>query len=84
MSTYLLFILLGLGAGAAYALLGAGLVLEHRSSRVVNMAHGTLAMFFAYVFVGLRDDGVLTLPVVGIPAECDWPTPAWGSVRRWR
>ena len=69
MSTYLLFLLVGLGAGAGYALLGLGLVLEHRSSRLVNVAHGALAMFCAYVYVGLRDDGVLVLPVVALPGQ---------------
>ena len=69
MNSYLLFLLLGLGAGAVYALLGLGLVLEHRSSRVVNFAHGGLAMFCAYVYVELRDQGTLVLPVLGIPGE---------------
>jgi ABC-type branched-subunit amino acid transport system ATPase component/ABC-type branched-subunit amino acid transport system permease subunit len=83
MSIYLLFLLLGLGAGAGYALLGVGLVLEHRSSRLVNMAHGALAMFCAYVYVGLRDDGRLVLPVVGLPGQITVSRqglPVWPSI----
>ena len=49
--------LLGLGTGAVYGALGLGLVLVHRSSGVVNFAHGAMAMWAAYVFVELRTDG---------------------------
>jgi len=65
----LLFLLLGLGGGAVYAILGLGLVVEYRASGVVNFAHAALAVFVAYVYVGLRSDGELLLPVVGIPHE---------------
>ena len=67
MESYVLFLLLGLGAGAVYAILGLGLVLEYRSSGVINFAQGALAMFIAYVYIGLRETGELMLPVVGIP-----------------
>ncbi|HWI71463.1 MAG TPA: ABC transporter permease [Baekduia sp.] len=66
MSGYLLFLILGLGAGATYAILGQGLVLKYRSAGVVDFAHGAVAMFIAYVFVNLRSFGQLQLPVVGI------------------
>jgi ABC-type branched-subunit amino acid transport system ATPase component/ABC-type branched-subunit amino acid transport system permease subunit len=66
---YPLFLLLGLASGAAYALLGMGLVLVHRSTGMINFAHGAMAMFCAYVFIGLRRDGVLVLPVVGIRGD---------------
>ena len=64
MSSYILFLLLGLGAGATYAILGLGLVLKYRSAGVVDFAHGAVAMFIAYVFVHLRSYGKLELPVV--------------------
>ena len=54
MSSYILFLILGLGAGAIYAILGQGLVLKYRSAGVVDFAHGAVAMFIAYVFVNLR------------------------------
>jgi branched-subunit amino acid ABC-type transport system permease component len=44
---YLLFVVLGLGAGAVYGLLGLGLVLEYRGSGVVNFAHGAMATYTA-------------------------------------
>ena len=69
MSTYLLFFLLGLGGGSVYAILGLGLVLKYRSAGVVNFAQGAVAMYGAYVFIGLRTSGVLQLPV-------DHPGPA--------
>jgi len=53
---YLVFLLLGLGTGAVYAALGLGLVLVHRSSGVVNFAHGAMAMCVTYVFAELRAD----------------------------
>jgi len=69
MSSYSLFLILGLGSGATYAILGQGLVLKYRSAGVVDFAHGAVAMFIAYVFVNLRSFGELELPVVLIPHQ---------------
>jgi ABC-type branched-subunit amino acid transport system permease subunit len=69
MSSYILFLILGLGSGATYAILGQGLVLKYRSAGVVDFAHGAVAMFIAYVFVNLRSFGELELPVVLIPHQ---------------
>ena len=63
--TYVWFLLLGIGAGAIYAAIAIGLLLTFRSSGVVNFAHGAAAMYAAYVFVGLRTDGDLLLPLPG-------------------
>ena len=63
--TYLQFLLLGIGAGAIYAAIALGLLLTYRSSGVINFAHGAAAMYSAYVFVGLRVDGDLLLPLPG-------------------
>lgn len=67
MSVYLLFVLLGLGAGSVYALLALGLVLKYRSTGVVDFAQGAVAMFTAYVFLGLRNSGGLELPWIVLP-----------------
>jgi branched-subunit amino acid ABC-type transport system permease component len=69
MSSYILFLILGLGSGATYAILGQGLVLKYRSAGVVDFAHGAVAMFIAYVFVNLRSFGELELPVILIPHQ---------------
>src|SRR5271168_5105012 len=69
MSSYFLFLILGLGAGATYAILGQGLVLKYRSAGVVDFAHGAVAMFIAYVFVNLRSFGELELPLVLLPHQ---------------
>ncbi len=69
MSSYLLFLILGLGSGATYAILGQGLVLKYRSAGVVDFAHGAVAMFIAYVFVTLRSFGELELPLVLLPHQ---------------
>jgi ABC-type branched-subunit amino acid transport system permease subunit len=69
MSSYSLFLILGLGSGATYAILGLGLVLKYRSAGVVDFAHGAVAMFIAYVFINLRSFGQLELPVVVIPHQ---------------
>jgi ABC-type branched-subunit amino acid transport system ATPase component/ABC-type branched-subunit amino acid transport system permease subunit len=49
------FALLGLGAGAAYALLGQGIVVIYRGSGLLNFAQGGIAMVSAQIFYGLRD-----------------------------
>src|SRR5947209_1032721 len=69
MSTYVLFLLLGLGAGAVYAMLALGLVLKYRSAGVVDFGHGAVATFIAYVYLGLRDNGQLQFPWIWIPHE---------------
>ena len=57
MKDFLQFAFLGLGAGAAYAMLAQGIVLIYRGSGVVNFAHGALAMIASYFcFVTLRVD----------------------------
>ncbi|WP_250279668.1 ABC transporter permease [Frankia sp. Cppng1_Ct_nod] len=77
MSTYVAALVLGLGAGAVYAALGLGLVLIHRASGVVNVAHAAFAMYVAYEYAELRDIGDLVLPVIGLPPRIhltDTPT----------
>ena len=74
-----MFLLLGLGAGAVYAGLGLGLVLVHRVSGVVHVAHGAVAAYVAYVFVELRTVGDLVLPVGRVHLGDDVPlVPAFG------
>src|SRR3954468_10663006 len=43
---------------AAYALFALGIVLIYRASRVLNLAHGVMAMLPAYVVVELRKNGI--------------------------
>src|SRR6202451_3027331 len=69
MSSYILFLILGLGSGATYAILGQGLVLKYRSAGLGDFAHGAGAMFIGYVFVNLRSFGELELPLVLLPHQ---------------
>ena len=57
MTDFLQFALIGLGAGATYALFAQGAVLIYRGSGLVNFAHGALGMLSAYItFVTLVGD----------------------------
>lgn len=49
--TFLQFVLLGLGAGGAYAISGIGLTQIYRGSGVLNLAHGAVAFFCGSLFV---------------------------------
>jgi branched-chain amino acid transport system permease protein len=49
------FIVLGLFAGAIYALSSLGIVLTYKTTGIFNFAYGGVAMFCAYVFWQLRD-----------------------------
>jgi ABC-type branched-subunit amino acid transport system permease subunit len=69
MPSYILFLILGLGSGTTFAILGQGLVLKYRSAGVVDFAHGAVAMFIAYIFINLRSFGELELPVVVVPHQ---------------
>ena len=64
--SYVLFLMIGLGAGAVYALLGLGLVLKHRSAGVVDFSHAAVAMWCAYVFLELHTNGQLVFPWVAV------------------
>ena len=73
MKDVVLYAILGLGAGSAYALIAQGLILVHRSTGVVNFAHGAIAMISAYTYVWLTNHGfdtvsatLLSLPIAGL------------------
>jgi len=62
----------GLGLGAAVAGIALVVVLNHRGAGVVNFAAGSMASYFAYVYVGLRNQGqlmILPLPNPLAPIE---------------
>jgi len=61
MTNTVLYAFLGLGAGAAYALIAQGLILIHRGTGVVNFAQGAIAMVAAYAYVWLTERSI---PVV--------------------
>jgi branched-chain amino acid transport system permease protein len=63
MTDHLLFLIVGLGAGAAYAALAMALVTTYRGTGVINIAQGAMAMWAAFVYDELRRQGDLVLPV---------------------
>lgn len=56
------FLILGIGSGAIYAALGLSVVLTYRGAGVINFAYGAIAMYPAYVYSSLRNNGQLWLP----------------------
>ncbi len=66
MQAFLQFLIIGLGAGATYALFAQGAVLIYRGSGLVNFAQGSIGTFAAYIaFVELeREHGWETLPAL--------------------
>jgi branched-chain amino acid transport system permease protein len=60
------FLLLGLGIGSLYSMLGAGLVIVYRGSGVINFAQGAFAMYGVFTFDEARRNGYLRLPWVDI------------------
>jgi branched-chain amino acid transport system permease protein len=51
------YLLLSLGSGATYALLGNGIVAMYKGSGILNFAQGGVAMFAAYCYMQLMTDG---------------------------
>ncbi|WP_345419373.1 branched-chain amino acid ABC transporter permease/ATP-binding protein [Pseudonocardia xishanensis] len=49
------FLLLGVGAGALYVLVAAGLILIHRGSGLINFAHVAIGLCGAYTYWELRE-----------------------------
>lgn len=85
MTTWLLFLLIGVGTGALYGALGMGVILVYRGSGVVNFALGAMAMYPAVVYAELRKSGDLLLPVVLVPNRVElgdamsfWPAATLG------
>jgi ABC-type branched-subunit amino acid transport system ATPase component/branched-subunit amino acid ABC-type transport system permease component len=68
MQSFLQFLIIGLGAGATYALFAQGAVLIYRGSGLVNFAQGAIGTFAAY------------LAFVDLAGEREWSTwPAVGA-----
>ncbi len=83
--SYVLFLMIGLGAGAVYALLGLGLVLKHRSAGVVDFSHAAVAMWCSYVFLELHTNGQLVFPWVAVATHiqlfsANSGAPVWLSI----
>lgn len=85
MNQVLLFLALGTGVGALYASLALGLVVAHRGSGLVSLAHGTIALTTAYVYSELRQTGRLMIPplpnplAVAAAASNSWFGTAWSA-----
>lgn len=84
MSTFIKFLILGLGAGALYGLLAQGLVLIYRGSSVINFSQGAIATVGGYAFYELRPHqpawlsviiGVLIAAVIGLAIQVLVMTP---------
>jgi branched-chain amino acid transport system permease protein len=58
----IIYLLLGLGIGSLYSMLGAGLVIVYRGSGVINFAQGAFAMYGVFTFDEARRNGYLRLP----------------------
>src|SRR5882757_2840522 len=71
----LIFLLLGLGAGAVYAALALGIVLTYQGAGIINFAFGAIAMYPTYVYADLRSTGRLELPWLGIPSTITFGSP---------
>jgi ABC-type branched-subunit amino acid transport system ATPase component/ABC-type branched-subunit amino acid transport system permease subunit len=70
MKVFIQFAVLGLGAGAAYAILAQGIVLIYRGSGVLNFAQGAIGMFSAYVFFHLTSNGWPTVVAALVSLAC--------------
>lgn len=64
MRDVIFYLLVGLGLGSLYAMLGSGLVVVYRGSGVINFAHGAFAMYGVFTFDEARRNGMLRLPWV--------------------
>lgn len=58
MSDLLVYLITGLGAGCGFALVGSGLVVVHRVTRVVNFAQGTFAVLAGLTASSLLGNGL--------------------------
>jgi branched-chain amino acid transport system permease protein len=64
---YLSLVLAGIAYGSVYSLAGMGVVLTYRATGIFNFAHGTIAVFAAYIYwqiTGEAYDGGWHQPVI--------------------
>jgi branched-subunit amino acid ABC-type transport system permease component len=64
MNDIIFTLLLGLGLGSLYAMLGAGLVVSYKGSGVINFAYGAMAMYGMFTFDTAWNRGELFFPWV--------------------
>jgi branched-chain amino acid transport system permease protein len=70
MSAFLFALVLGVGVGGLYAMLGTGLVTAFKGSGVINFAHGAFAMYAVYTYDAVNVEGNFKLPWVDfLPTE---------------
>ena len=73
--SFVQFLIIGLGAGATYALFAQGAVLIYRGSGLVNFAQGAIGTFAAYIaFVDLKDKQ--RLGDASLRSSSPWSPPA--------
>jgi ABC-type branched-subunit amino acid transport system permease subunit len=64
------FLLLGLGPGALFAMIGASMVVAYKGSGVINFAQPAMAQFVVFTYVSMRLSGRIQLPWVDfLPTE---------------
>lgn len=66
MAKFLQYVISGLATGSIYALVALGLVLIYRSTRILNFAHGDLAVagtFVAFSLLGLNLAPLISFPL---------------------
>jgi branched-chain amino acid transport system permease protein len=56
MTTFLVYLIIGITTGAIYAVAASGLVVTYATSRVFNFAHGAIGMVFAFLMYTLWVD----------------------------
>lgn len=64
MSGFIFALILGIGVGSLYAMLGTGLVTAFKGSGVINFAHGAFAMYAVYTYDAVNTEGYFKLPWV--------------------
>ncbi len=64
MNDIIFTLLIGLGLGALYAMLGAGLVVSYKGSGVINFGYGAMAMYGLFTFDTAWHRGQLFFPWV--------------------
>lgn len=80
MSSAIYFLLLGIGTGSLYALLGSSLVMSFKGTGVINFGQCAMAMYATFQYSQMRTDGSIRLPWVGIPAKIQIASGPTGAV----
>lgn len=79
MKDAIFFLILGVGTGSLFALLGTSLVITFKGTGIINFGQCAIAMYATYQYVQMKTDGSVRLPWIWLPTKIQFVHGAAGA-----